>query len=554
MKKEQTILIVEDDKRIIDLIQSAIGKIGPHYIIKKAHNGKEALEIIETEKIDLALLDIMMPVMSGAQLLTELCNRKIWFPIIIITGYGINEIENKFLDFGIIDLLLKPFNLSDLKTKIEDVLKRSQQKDSISGMSLSAIMQVLEMERRTGIMTIKTSHKTGRIFFKKGNVVDIEAEGDIGEEILAEFLDYTGNDKEINIEYLSHKRKEKLDKTLMEALFEASKFLDEKRGQIMIASRQPAEMQQETPIRYADGNTPPKPIPVSPSPKPQLSRVETPALLTSHRSQKSKPKRWAAVLATIIVVMVAAGLYTILAQKIQLREQQKQQTHSKQKFESDLADLKAKYLKQLNEIESQKATTREEQIAKEESIKKLNQLEKDETRKAIEKQQAKWAELKKLEQELKNKKQEMEKPPLNEQVITKKIDEPLKNEAALPLPVPESLPKKDQENHGDEFEKVTEGQLISIFLVSEKPELIKGENPILPPSFQRKYNGLRLSIRVVFLVTENGTARDIKILTKIPVELEPVISRSLKKWKFKPARKNNVKIKVWYSLDVKIVF
>ncbi|MGE5344233.1 MAG: response regulator [Candidatus Omnitrophota bacterium] len=254
MTKQQTILIVEDDKRIVDLIKSAVGKIGQHYIIKQAYNGKEALEIIEAEHIDLALLDIIMPVMSGAQLLTELCNRKIWLPIVIVTGYGINEIQNKLLDFGVIDILLKPFNLSDLKTKIEDILKRSEHKDSISGMSLPAIMQVLEMERRTGIMTVKTNHKTARIFFKKGKVVDMEAEGDIGEEILAEFLDYTGTEKEINIEYLSHKRKEKLDKTLTEVLFEVSKFLDEKKGQILITSKQPAQIQWEAPIDYGRFN------------------------------------------------------------------------------------------------------------------------------------------------------------------------------------------------------------------------------------------------------------------------------------------------------------
>lgn len=225
----QTILIVEDDLKVVELAKAAVEKIGMEYIIKTANNGKEALNIIEKEKIDLALLDIQMPVMSGAQLLTELCNQRIWFPIIILTAYSVQEIRNKLLEYGIIDLLVKPLDIVVLKEKINEVLQKSEHKDSISGLSAAAIMQVLEMEKRTGIMTIKIKNRNGRIFFQEGKVVDIEVDGASGEEALAGFLDPTIENIRISIEYLDHHRQKRMNKSFTQVILNTSRLNDEKK-------------------------------------------------------------------------------------------------------------------------------------------------------------------------------------------------------------------------------------------------------------------------------------------------------------------------------------
>jgi DNA-binding response OmpR family regulator len=226
---KQTILIVEDDLKVVELVKKAVEKTGMEHIIKIAYNGKEALQIIEKEKIDLALLDIHMPVMSGAQLLTELCNQRIWFPIIILTAYSFQEIRNNLLEYGIIDLLVKPVDIAVLREKIKDVLQKMEHKDSISGLSAAAIMQVLEMEKRTGIMTINIKNRNGRIFFQEGKVVDMEAEGVSGEEALAGFLDPTFENPQISIEYLDHHRKKKMNKSFTQVILNASRLNDEKK-------------------------------------------------------------------------------------------------------------------------------------------------------------------------------------------------------------------------------------------------------------------------------------------------------------------------------------
>jgi YesN/AraC family two-component response regulator len=224
---KQTVLIVDDEKKVLELLKETIGELGNEYNVLTARNGKEALATFEKEKIDLVLLDINMPVMSGVQVLSELHNRKIWLPIIILTAYNVKGMEQKFLEFGIVDYLRKPLDLKKLKKRVEEILRNRTKKDSISGMSLAAILQVLEMEQRTGVLTIKTDKTNGRIFFKEGRVVDVEAEGLSAEEALGDLLDESTKHKEISIEYLNHRRTEKINKSLTEILLEASKLIDE---------------------------------------------------------------------------------------------------------------------------------------------------------------------------------------------------------------------------------------------------------------------------------------------------------------------------------------
>lgn len=224
---KQTILIVDDDQKLVQLLKETILNEDNGYEVKTAYNGKEALDVIKKEKIDLVLLDISMPVMSGIQVLTDLHNKKMWLPTIVLTAYGEKEVETKFQEFGIVDFINKPLDLKILVKRIGEVLKNREHKDSISGMSLSAILQVLEMEQRTGVLTIKTKDREGRIFFKEGRFVDIEADDLSMDDALGEFIGNSNMDKEISIEYLNHRRSEKINKSLTEILLEASRLHDE---------------------------------------------------------------------------------------------------------------------------------------------------------------------------------------------------------------------------------------------------------------------------------------------------------------------------------------
>ena len=222
----QTILIVDDSKPLVHILKEHIIKENK-YVVRTAYNGEEALEVLDGDRIDLIILDIEMPVMDGLQLLAELHNRKIWLPVIILTGKKIDLSESKFREFGIVDFMEKPFDFQEIDQRIDDVLKRRVNADSISGISLFSILQVLEMEKKTGILTLKIGNIDGKIFFRDGVVADIEA-GDLSQEEALKKCTIADMEKEkINIEYINHTRESKINVSLTEMLLEASRLVDE---------------------------------------------------------------------------------------------------------------------------------------------------------------------------------------------------------------------------------------------------------------------------------------------------------------------------------------
>ena len=104
---EQTILLVEDEKSIRDIYELILSDQG--FTVVTAKNGKEALTLAEKFIPSLILLDLMMPVMSGAETIRQL-QTKSWgknIPIIIMTNMGTSEVPKDVIGPKIVDILVK---------------------------------------------------------------------------------------------------------------------------------------------------------------------------------------------------------------------------------------------------------------------------------------------------------------------------------------------------------------------------------------------------------------------------------------------------------------
>lgn len=115
MKK---ILIVEDDDTIHNLIKELLQT--EHYITKDAYSGTEALTVIENEDIDLILLDLMLPGMSGEEIIKKV-NKTI--PIIVLSAKVSSEDKVKALIGGANDYITKPFDKKELLARIQVQLR-----------------------------------------------------------------------------------------------------------------------------------------------------------------------------------------------------------------------------------------------------------------------------------------------------------------------------------------------------------------------------------------------------------------------------------------------
>ena len=114
------ILVVDDDPLVLTMLSYILRE--NKYNVITAKNGKEALDIITSrEDIQLMLLDLMMPELSGQDLLEIMDNQSIKIPVIVLSGY-ITTIRDKLKDRKI-PLMTKPFNHGELIYQIEEGLK-----------------------------------------------------------------------------------------------------------------------------------------------------------------------------------------------------------------------------------------------------------------------------------------------------------------------------------------------------------------------------------------------------------------------------------------------
>ena len=117
----QTILIAEDDMDIVELLSLYLS--GEGYRILSAVDGQQALTLMETQKVDLAILDIMMPGMNGYDLLREI--RKHWnLPVLILSAKDLDTDKILGLNLGADDYVTKPFNPVEVLARVKSQLRR----------------------------------------------------------------------------------------------------------------------------------------------------------------------------------------------------------------------------------------------------------------------------------------------------------------------------------------------------------------------------------------------------------------------------------------------
>ncbi len=121
---EKSILVVEDDRTLRDLLQYNLQKEG--YRVWTAVDGEKALEIFHNKNIDLILLDIMLPVISGLEV-CRIIRRERQVPIIMLTAKTEEVDKVVGLEMGADDYVTKPFSMRELQARIKAQLRRSQE-------------------------------------------------------------------------------------------------------------------------------------------------------------------------------------------------------------------------------------------------------------------------------------------------------------------------------------------------------------------------------------------------------------------------------------------
>lgn len=144
MNEEFNVVIAEDEKRICSLIKALIDWDGLHLrLVGEAHDGVQALTLLQQEKVDILITDIRMPGVNGLDLtkwVNDHCNQ---CSVIIISGYKQFDYAYDALRMDVVDFLLKPIK----KTEINNAISKIVQKRSVSSPNTSTIQLEVQQFR-----------------------------------------------------------------------------------------------------------------------------------------------------------------------------------------------------------------------------------------------------------------------------------------------------------------------------------------------------------------------------------------------------------------------
>ena len=112
------VLVVDDKKIIGDLFDFTLGYTGG-YDITVVDNASAALEVVKKRTFDVAFLDIVMPEKDGVATLQEIRTVAPHLPIVMMSGYSVEEKRTQACELGAITCLKKPFEIEDVKRVIQ---------------------------------------------------------------------------------------------------------------------------------------------------------------------------------------------------------------------------------------------------------------------------------------------------------------------------------------------------------------------------------------------------------------------------------------------------
>ena len=147
------ILMIDDNINLIEMVKEYFKDNETVNIAFEAHDGEEGINEItkNQDKIDLIILDLIMPNKDGIYVLSEMKKRGINKKVIVATSYNAAEVIREVSEFGVSYYILKPFDLSDLEKRIYDITKKEKNTKDIDFYTSNLQASITKMLHELGI-------------------------------------------------------------------------------------------------------------------------------------------------------------------------------------------------------------------------------------------------------------------------------------------------------------------------------------------------------------------------------------------------------------------
>ncbi len=219
----KTVLVVDDDTVILQTIVAYLSSFSEELAVVTAEDGQQALAILEHQPIDLLLTDLDMPVMDGFELLTHMVRRFASVPCIVMSAYEVPEMGDRVGRQGALCFLEKPFDLQSLVDAVLETLGRIS-KGHLAGVSLLGFLQLLNFEKKTCMLTVRSAGRTGRIHIMDGDLINADFHRLQGESAVFEILSWADGEIDISV---PHYVERLIFRPLHGVVLDAARDLDE---------------------------------------------------------------------------------------------------------------------------------------------------------------------------------------------------------------------------------------------------------------------------------------------------------------------------------------
>lgn len=173
-REPKTVLVVDDEDLFLRTIVDGFAPNAGRVNVLTAPNGRRAAEILQRCSVDLVVTDLKMPEMDGFELIAFMSRICPEVPVIVMTAFGTSDTEGRLEGHGVFQHLDKPLDFQTFSARVFEALSASAS-GHLQGIALPTLLQMIEADRKTCTLRVRSRGTDGALYFQRGELVDAEA-------------------------------------------------------------------------------------------------------------------------------------------------------------------------------------------------------------------------------------------------------------------------------------------------------------------------------------------------------------------------------------------
>jgi CheY-like chemotaxis protein len=165
----KAVLLVEDEPTTLRFYQTGLKGLQDWNVLS-ASNGRDALEVLRRQAVDVLVTDLNMPVMDGYRLIAAVHGLYPSMPVIVLTSLPLGESQDRASQLGALRVLSKPVRLSQLMEEIK-LLGSREAPGQVKGIALGSLLQLMTWESKTCTITIRSGERIGHLYIRNGHLI-----------------------------------------------------------------------------------------------------------------------------------------------------------------------------------------------------------------------------------------------------------------------------------------------------------------------------------------------------------------------------------------------